>query len=241
MAPRTGSKRRHSSSAPTSLAPGRVLWAPRSSTSAPCCNCRFASRTAASTSVKRPPSLKESGVMLITPITAVRCRQPSGQWRLTSTGLVIGNPGETVGFERCTTDQDAVDITHGHEFIDVGGLHGSAVLNDQIGGSHPASDQSADPVGFGCFAGLTRADGPDRFIGHNKFVGVQPFKSLLDLSADHPLRFTPFALLITFSNTDDGDQPLGLGAAGPVVDLLITFAEVFAGLAVPNDCVCNAN
>ena len=72
MVCRAGSKRPSSVSAPTSAAPGRVLWAPRSSTSAPWRRRRSAWRRAASAPSQRPPSLKESGVRLITPMTPAR-------------------------------------------------------------------------------------------------------------------------------------------------------------------------
>ena len=77
---RPGSTRSISASAPTSGAPGLVLWPPRSSRSAPWrCSSR-ARCTAASGALKRPPSLKESGVRLRTPITRVRSpqRKPGG-------------------------------------------------------------------------------------------------------------------------------------------------------------------
>ena len=52
--------------------PGRVDWAPMSKISAPSCNIRQACPTAFSGSKYRPPSEKESGVMLRIPIMRVR-------------------------------------------------------------------------------------------------------------------------------------------------------------------------
>ena len=60
--------------------------------------------------------------MLITPITAVRSRQAGGQFTELS-DVVVGNARETIGLKRCTTHQNAINITHPHEFIDVAFLH----------------------------------------------------------------------------------------------------------------------
>ena len=65
----TGRMRRSSSSSPTSWAPGRLLSPPMSMMSAPSVAILRPALTAASASGKRPPSEKESGVTLSTPIT----------------------------------------------------------------------------------------------------------------------------------------------------------------------------
>jgi hypothetical protein len=75
----TGRTRRRSSGTGTGSAPGRVDSPPTSTMSAPSSVSRAACATAASASWNIPPSLKESGVTLTTPITSVRT--PSGRAR----------------------------------------------------------------------------------------------------------------------------------------------------------------
>src|SRR5574341_965241 len=71
-ASRTGSTRRRSSSRATGAAPGRVDSPPMSRMSAPSPISRRACATACSVLAWRPPSEKESGVTLTTPITSGR-------------------------------------------------------------------------------------------------------------------------------------------------------------------------
>jgi len=68
----TGAARRTSSSGGTSVAPGRVDCAPTSMMSAPLRSMSSACATAARVSKYSPPSEKESGVTLSTPIRKVR-------------------------------------------------------------------------------------------------------------------------------------------------------------------------
>ena len=74
---RTGPTRDHSTSAGTGSAPGRVDSPPRSITSAPSSTIRRARETAASGESYRPPSEKESGVTLRTPMIRVRSKTTS--------------------------------------------------------------------------------------------------------------------------------------------------------------------
>src|SRR5579875_835605 len=93
----TGIRRACSSSALTAAsgppareltcAPGRVLSAPKSSKSAPSSNSFSPWATAASCSIKKPPSLNESGVILTTPITSVR--RPISSARVRSRHVVL--------------------------------------------------------------------------------------------------------------------------------------------------------
>src|SRR5438093_1528250 len=75
----TGSTRSISSSAVTGCDPGRVDSPPTSRRSAPSPTMRMPALTAASGSKNRPPSEKESGVTLITPITWVRAPTSSSR------------------------------------------------------------------------------------------------------------------------------------------------------------------
>ena len=68
----TGATRSVSTADPTSTAPGRVLWPPRSRIWAPALRWALQVSTAWATLVMRPPSLKLSGVRFTTAITAVR-------------------------------------------------------------------------------------------------------------------------------------------------------------------------
>src|SRR5262249_47031865 len=75
----TGTTRRSSSSAGTGAAPGRVDSPPTSTTSAPVSTSSMPWATAASGSRKQPPSEKESGVTLRTPMTAARAPHTRSQ------------------------------------------------------------------------------------------------------------------------------------------------------------------
>src|SRR5215469_2689558 len=111
----TGSTRCSSSSRLTGCAPGRVDSPPTSMSAAPSAAMRSPVSTAASTDAKRPPSEKESGVTLSTPITTGRVRssvrsaqrrrtggdgigtRPRARWRRSCRGLVLSrrNPRRT--------------------------------------------------------------------------------------------------------------------------------------------------
>src|SRR5262245_7741747 len=90
---RTGARRRISSAIGTATAPpyGRVDSAPISSTSAPSAIIRVAWSMAAVGSRKRPPSEKESGVTLSTPITIGR---PSASRRASRSGDFFSSRAE---------------------------------------------------------------------------------------------------------------------------------------------------
>ena len=124
--------------------------------------------------------------------------------------MVVGNPSKAFGLQGSTPHQHPVDIAHAHQLINVAGFDGAAVLNHQIGGAHPATDQTTDAVGFFGCAGLACANRPDRFVGHHQFLGIETLQALLDLTADHPFSFAPLALLIAFANANDRNQTVGL-------------------------------
>lgn len=73
----TGTTRRSSSSSSTRVAPGRVDSPPTSTRSAPWAASSRPCSTAAAVSNQRPPSEKESGVTLTTPMTAQRSHSGS--------------------------------------------------------------------------------------------------------------------------------------------------------------------
>jgi hypothetical protein len=76
----TGTTRRSSSSTVTASEPGRVDSPPTSMMSAPSSAMRIPPWTAASWSRNRPPSEKESGVTLRTPMTSRHPSKPRTHW-----------------------------------------------------------------------------------------------------------------------------------------------------------------
>src|SRR3989454_9762434 len=90
---RTGSTRRHSSSAETGSAPGRVDSPPTSRISAPSSARWTACATALAGSANRPPSEKESGVTLTMPLTAVWSKVSSPALNLRTRASICGRAG----------------------------------------------------------------------------------------------------------------------------------------------------
>src|ERR1017187_8907239 len=89
---KTGMTRRSSSASLTGVAPGRVDSPPMSKISAPCATNSSACATAASVLKNFPPSEKESGVTLTTPMTSFGRGKRNSNWRAR---MIIQKPPST--------------------------------------------------------------------------------------------------------------------------------------------------
>ena len=128
----------------------------------------------------------------------------------------------------------------GHQVVDGGRIDRTAVLNNHIGITNPATNQATDAIGLFRGTAFAGADRPDGLVGHDQTVGSDALKALLHLTMDDALGFPGLPLIEAFANTENRDQAINLGGPGPQVDLLVGFAVVLAGFAVADDGVGDA-
>ena len=93
----SGITRRSSSTSSTAAAPGRVDSPPTSTMAAPSATSSCARASAAGNSRKRPPSEKESGVTLMTPMTTGRSRSSRKRPHWRRMGVRPAGAGVSVG------------------------------------------------------------------------------------------------------------------------------------------------
>ena len=141
-------------------------------------------------------------------------------------------------FERCTADEEAVDIGLRNEIAAVASIRRSTVL-DSSGGSdisidilgQPRSNVSVGVLCDGGRGGLTSANGPDRLVGNdNSAPAAHNSLNCIKLSLEDVIGLVSLSLFESLTNTKDTFESSCLGAFNFLGDNFISLREELSAL-----------
>ena len=120
---------------------------------------------------------------------------------------------KTPQFQGSPAHQGPIDIRLAHQFSGIGRLDAAAILNADAFGHRlvkqlrqAAADEGMDVLRLLGRRVAARADGPDRFIGQDRFFHLffaQPGQTALQLSGDDTFGLAGFAFGERFAYTND--------------------------------------
>ena len=159
----------------------------------------------------------------------------------------LDNLDEGLRFKGSATNQAAIHVRLGQEFLGVLLVHGPAVLDGDAPG-HPGAveaadggaDVGADLAGLLGGGGLAGADGPDGLIGDDaaaQLVGGDAEEGALHLQGDPFGGDAGLPLLQALAHADDGDQAGLDGGVDLLVHGEVGLVVVAAALGVADDDV----